>query len=351
MLIHHYYPQKLNVGDTFVRDGIHRLIAEHRPDARFVDFPVNEPTPAGPPFGLIGPNLDRSNAEADLVVIGGSNLYQCRKTGQWGVTTDVQSINRLARPVMLIGLGAGSSFADRVRDCSPATAEEIRLLNRKAVGSSIRDCRTARFLDSLGVTGYRLTGCPATFVFDRPFAFNNHDTAAVSFPPVRFRRNWFMFFRLMRTLRNYLAHLRSLGLRVVLTCHNDKDVDLARRFAGDGIELFASNETKAFYDLYSRCRFVVGFRLHATIICLSLGTPFIPVGFDWRGVGFAETYDATRWMIDGSRFGLLKTLAGRTAGILAEDRAPFVEFLAGRARLRAEMTRFIADCLANVASR
>jgi polysaccharide pyruvyl transferase WcaK-like protein len=352
MLIHHYFPQKLNIGDTFVRDGIQRLIREQRPGAKFVDFPVNKPAPdrPGETFGLRGDNVDRNNAEADLVVIGGSNLYQCRKSGQWGVVTDADSIDRLNKPVMLIGLGAGSSFADTVRRPSAATTDEIRRLNRKAVGSSIRDLRTGQFLDSLDVTGYRLTGCPATFVFDRPFAFNTHDLAAVSFPPVRFRRKRLAWFWLTRTLRKYLAHVRSLGLRVALTIHNDKDVPVARRFAGDGVELFVSNETKDFYELYSRCRFVVGFRLHATIISLSLGTPFVPVAFDWRGTGFAETYGATHRMIPGGRWGLYKAMIARTAGILAEDRTPFEEFIAGRAKLRAEMTKFIGECLAKTSS-
>ena len=109
--------------------------------------------------------------------------------------------------------------------------------------------------------------------------------------------------------------------------------------------MFLSSRTSDFYDLYSRCRLVVGFRLHATIICLALGVPFVPIFFDRRGEGFAETYNSARWMIDGSRFGLLKTLTARTAAILADDPAPFAEFIDRRALLRRHMTQFLADSL------
>ena len=345
MIVHHYYPQRLNIGDSFVRDGIHKLISACRADVEFVDFPVNRPRRPGRAFGLAGENLDRSNAEADLLVVGGSNLYQCRKSGEWGVATDVESIRKLAKPLMLIGLGSGSSFMRTVRGCSEKSAAEIRLLNEVAVGSSVRDVRAGQFLDALGVTGYTLTGCPATFVFDRPFAFNGSELVVVSFPPERFRRRRLMFFRLMRTLRGYIEYCHGLGLKVALACHDQKDVPLARRLADRGAEVFYSEDTKDYYELYGRCRLGVGFRLHGSIICLSLGIPFIPLYFDMRGIAFARTYGSQQWTIDASRFGLGRILRDRTRDIFEQDRTAFEQFLARKAELRDVMERFVADCL------
>lgn len=345
MIIHHYYPQRLNIGDSFVRDGIRKLISARVPDAEFVDLSVSKPRRPSGPFGLTGENVARSNAEADLVVIGGSNLYQCRKSGAWGVATDVESIRRLSPPVMLIGIGSGSSFMHTTRACSRKSAEEIQLLNHNAIGSSIRDVRTGQFLDALGVGGYTLTGCPATFVFDRPFAFNDGELVAIPFPPVRFRKRRFMFGRLMRALRKYIGYCEALGLRAVVPCHDHRDLEAARGLTGRGVEVFCSENTRDYYDLYAKCRLAVGFRLHGSIICLAMGIPFIPVYFDMRGIAFAETYDSLDRMVDGSRFGLLKALQARTRDILDGKREPFEKFLSGKRHLRGVMESFVSGCM------
>lgn len=345
MIIHHYYPQHANVGDAFVRDGIRKLIRANSPAAEFVDFPVNKSRQTDAAFGVIGDNVLRNNREADIVVIGGSNLYQCRKSGRWGVHTTLEDIKKIRKPILLIGLGAGSSFGNRERPCPQAAAEQIRLLNSIAIASSVRDVLTARFLDSLGVNDYQITGCPATFVFDHPLTFSHSLLVAISFPPARFRKRRLVFHSLIRAIRKYIGHLHALGLTPVVTCHDQRDVHLARHILEGDAKIFWSDRTQDYYRFYSNCRIVVGFRLHASIISLSLGVPFIPVHFDYRGLGFAQTYGSTEWSIDGTRFGLFKSLVARTYPLLAGDLTPYKNFLARKATLYSVMTELVSKCL------
>jgi polysaccharide pyruvyl transferase WcaK-like protein len=346
MIIHHYYPHTLNVGDYFVRDGIRKLLREQIPSATFVDFPVNKPSREGPAYGLRGDNLDRSNREADLIVIGGSNLYQSSKHGTWGVTTDLDSLKKISRPVMLIGLGAGSSFKDKAHLCSPAVREEIRFLNQLAVGSSVRDSRTEQFLDGLGLRGHTMTGCPATFVFERPLHFNTHSEVAISFPPIRLKKKHPLhFFRLVQAIKRYRDHCASRRLTPFFACHDRRDVDAARSLGKEATEVFYSENAEDYYARYAAVRFTVGFRMHAAIISLSLGVPFIPVSFDLRGLAFVETYDSVGWNVDATRWGLSKTLVSRTQQILDAQESPFANFFAHRQKNLQVIRQFVSRCL------
>jgi len=347
MIIHHYYPHGHNIGDRFARDGIRKLLRERSPGATIVDFPVNKSCPPGVAYGLRGENVERNNAEADLVVIGGSNLYQCRKRGPWGVATDVESIQRLSRPVMLIGLGTGSSFKNTVRPCLPPSSDEIRLLNQRAVGSSVRDKRTEAFLTALGLRGQVMTGCPSTFVFEKDLAFNDHLDVAVSFPPVRFKkRHPWTYFRVIRAIRKHMDYCLGQGLRPFLACHDRGDLELAKEISRGRTELFFSENTEDYYARYANIRLLVGFRLHASIICLSMGVPFIPVSFDLRGTAFLEAYDSIDWGLDGTSWRLGKDLIGRTRQILARQSGPFEKLFACRRQYAGVIRQFVAGCLA-----
>src|SRR6185369_2841090 len=104
--VHHYFPLgSSNVGDALVAHAIRTALRRQLGALEFVSFPVNDRCKnSDQPFGLLGENLDRTNAEADLVVVGGSNLLEPRKPlrpdrpkakWHWGVCTDTDSLQRL----------------------------------------------------------------------------------------------------------------------------------------------------------------------------------------------------------------------------------------------------------------
>ncbi len=350
MRIHHYYPQRRNIGDTFVRDGIRALIRRVESNVEFEDFVVNPPKGSDRPYGLRGENLRRSNAQADLVVVGGSNLYQCGSQGQWGVTTDVESLSALTRPLLMIGLGWGSSFRAKSHAPSPRSVEEIQLANRRAIASAVRDEPTAEFLRGLGVQDAQMTGCPATFLFDEPFRFRQSDLVAVTMPPGRFDKHPFFYWKLMRTLRGYLAWLDKTGCKPVLVCHDPRDFEHARALSRSRYEIMAATEPPPFYELFSRCCLVVGFRLHAAIMALSQGVPFLPVSFDLRGVGFTRTFDLADWTIDVAASGLGDALRQRTESVLAANIAPFAPALKRHQALQQKMQHFVESAIGRVQS-
>ncbi len=346
MIVHHYYPHTGNIGDHFIADAIRRLVSHHRPGAQIIPFPVNRHRrDERQPFGLQGENLDRTNEDAGLVIIGGSNLYEFNRHGRWGVATDVDSLRRLRVPVLLLGIGHGSRRRDDVRPGSRESLAEIRLLNEQAVGSSVRDTITLEFLHRMKIDKPVLTGCPATFLFDQTLVFNEHPQAAIAMPPARFRKDRLRFFCIVRAIRKYIRYCRDRSLSPVLACHTSEDADLVGKLRFAGAEVFCSDRTEDYYALYRQSRMVMAFRLHAAIISLSLGTPFVPVNFDQRGQGFVETYESEDWAIDAARWGLYKGMAARTESILGRDESAFERFVANKGRLHALMHEFLRNAL------
>ncbi|MBS3734134.1 MAG: polysaccharide pyruvyl transferase family protein [Phycisphaerae bacterium] len=349
MNIHHYFPTSTNIGDWFVRDGIRRAVRQVRPDAGFCDLAVNGPKDAAYPIGLCDANLQRSLREADLVIVGGSNLYECRSSGRWGVFTDSDSIDRIDVPVVMIGLGAGSSHRRRRHAPSHRTADEIRRLNAKARASSVRDGLSLRFLKEIGVDDAVLTGCPATFLFDRPLAFRSNGLTVVAMPSRdKLKKGVLLRRRLLSTIRDVIVEGRRRGERVVLACHDARDRPAAEALAGDGAETFCSDKADDYYDLYERADRVLGFRLHACVICLGLGTPFVPLAFDMRAWAFAETYNAADVMIDATGRTVRSDVADAMAKSHRGDREPLVEYFRLRDAYRRTFEDFIAAALADL---
>jgi polysaccharide pyruvyl transferase WcaK-like protein len=346
MLIHHYYPHTRNVGDYFVRDGIRSLFSRVLGETHFVDIPVAKPSVEKSPFGIKGDNILRNNSDADLIIIGGSNMYEAHPDGGWGVDTTLSELKKIKTPIILIGIGTGSRFGVETHQLSPEKRSEIIYLNERALASSVRDMRTYDFIRSLGISQHTMTGCPATFKFQENLRGNNSKEIAISFPPARLQKFRFTFWHSMRVISKYIDYCIKLGFRPILACHDPRDVPIAERFKSRAT-VFFSDSPDDFYKLYGDSALVVGFRLHAAIISLSLGTPFIPIYFDHRGAGFLETYEAMSPSLYLNSWTLLSTLKKRTDKILArnfEDLGPLV-------RKKEELERVMADFVSGCATK
>lgn len=339
--VHHFYPVGSgNVGDRLVATALRRQLAKHLGPCRFVDVPANDRFGASC-FGLQGAALEAANREADFILVGGSNLLEARKprrndagvrVGRWGIATDVGSLAKLERPLVSIGMGSGSEFRQRVRPYREPTIGELNAFAAKAQVFAVRDEMTRTALKRIGVAA-ECTGCPVTFWTDR--VVQNADPNApliVSFPstgladhaPGR---------RFLSATTKYLEWLDRIGEPCVVALHDERDFDGAQSWIPAGLPIFASTDVDRIVERYENCRGVVGFRLHAALLALGLGKPIVPVGLDWRGHGFIETFrlNAIAARVDGwfpfakLRYWTLQLLAGSEA-LVQPLRAGKLEF-------------------------
>ena len=99
MRIHHFYPRTNNIGDHFVQRGIEQMIRRIRSDATFELFDVNSRGQDNNDYGLTRTSIERANREADLIVVGGSNLYEGNYRWRWGVHLEPEALEKLRVPV------------------------------------------------------------------------------------------------------------------------------------------------------------------------------------------------------------------------------------------------------------
>lgn len=329
LIAHHYFPLGSdNIGDHLVAHAIRHALARHLGPVRFVDMPVNDRYRNGDrSIGLLGENVDRTNSEADLVVVGGSNLLEPRrprreKPGRtnwsWGVFTNDESLARLAPPVLLLGMGTGSDFGKSIRPYSQTAIPQIRKLHEQAIASAVRDQTTVDRLAEIGVHT-TCTGCPVTFLTNRPVAKADSSLPLlVSLPPSRILKRITGRLFMSGAVR-YVRWLEAQGVPIVVTLHETNDLAVARQYLPKSVEVFYTEDVDELIARYEQSQGVVGFRLHAALLGLGLGKPVLPVGVDWRGQAFVETFGLQRISIRPGRLGQFRKLRACTEQLLAGD--------------------------------
>ncbi len=323
--VHHYCPQGTrNIGDDLVVLALRQTLQRHLGPCTFTTISASERGSATlRPAGLCLANIERSNAEADLVLVGGSNLLEPRKGRHRQdcnipLLLDGPALARLRSPLMLAGMGTGSSFGKRIRAYTLRARESLRALFDRAFAHAVRDATTAHRLKKIGIHT-QCTGCPVTFLTDRPVqAQDAHLPLLVSLPPARILDR-FLGPAFMRLALNYVNWLQAEGVPLVVTLHEATDREPAQQLLPPNVEIFYTEDLQGLIARFEQCRGVIGFRLHAALLGMGLGKPIIPVGVDWRGLGFVKTIGADDISIRPFRFGQLKKLKRLTTLLLDND--------------------------------
>jgi len=326
--VHHYCAHRTgNSGDDLVALALRQTLERRLGPCAFTTIAVSERGRGTTgPVGLCPENIERSNSEADLVLVGGSNLLEPRKPRHSDdcnipLLLDGQALVRLQRPLLLAGMGTGSSFGKPIRAYTRRAGQNLRALFERALAHAVRDTPTVQRLAKIGIQT-QCAGCPVAFLTDRPVqAQDARRPLIVSFPPARILHR-FGGPAFMALALRYLRWLRAQGIALVVTLHEATDRETARVLLGGlqpAVEVFYTDDLPALIDRFEQCRGVIGFRLHAALLGMGLGKPIIPVGLDWRGLGFIKTIGADDISIRPFRFGQLKKLQSLTTRLLEND--------------------------------
>jgi len=328
MRIHHFYPRTNNIGDHFVQRGIEQMFRRIRPETTFELFNVNSRGEDKIDYGLTHATVERANREADLIVVGGSNLYEGSYRWRWGVYLEVDALKNLRVPLFLLGIGSGSDFASPLHQPSNRAKSEIKLLNNYATFSGARDLITFDWLQQLGISKAKLTGDPATFIFNQPVQNNHVGHILITMPPRRFwtskRKLWNVHVRGRAMFRALVALTRTLlegGYKVVVACNDPIDLPIAESLFGGWLPgvVVCPRTPEEYFQLLSASRAVVSARLHTAVVALSLGIPFLLLDVDQRTRGFVKTYHLEQWAVDPSLSGIETRLRIQTDKMLGNE--------------------------------
>jgi polysaccharide pyruvyl transferase WcaK-like protein len=356
MRIHHFYPRTPNIGDHFVQRGIEAVIRRIVPDASFQLFNINSRGEDKIDYGLTQSAIERANREADLIIVGGSNLYEGSYRWPWGVHLENEALKNLQVPLFLLGVGIGSAFISPLHKASARAAREIRLLNDCASLSGARDVLTLEWLQQLGVTEAKLLGDPATFIFNCPLRRNNQNGhILIAMPSRRFwtsKQQFWKVYRHGRAMFNAMAalaqQLRQNGDQVVVACNDRADVALAKKLFGGALpdQVVCPETPEEYFLLLTQARAVVAGRLHTAVVALSLGIPFILMDLDQRTHGFVRTYQLERWTIVPGRRSVDARLQELMDSLLSDETSRAWEFFIGqRDRIYAQAMAQLGETL------
>gem|GEM_PF-225367 len=379
-----------NLGDDAILWGMLTQLGEAAPGRPVVVAGGPELAGVTSPFGARAlsyearAELARAIEDAALVVLGGGGMlydfgYDADLRRFLTDPPDRQWLYELAkiaaaaraagRPVMLYGAGAGPLHTEAARRAA-------RFLCEQAQAITVRDCGSREVLGACGVppTRVHISADPAVVV--EPAATEAADAvlgragaAGLPRPWVAVNlRPWYRFAgpesaaeergdELDRLIARAGALIRGvrerLGGAVLLLplqrMYDDDRVVLERAAAaaeGAAVTLEPPTSPPELAALMSRCDLVVAMRLHALVLALSAGTPFLAISYGRKVEEFAAAAGLGEHVISADDLDVERALS--SCERLLSDRASAAAALAGtRSELR-EAARLSAELAGRV---
>jgi polysaccharide pyruvyl transferase WcaK-like protein len=361
--IAHLYPHTDNIGDYYVKIGIHKLLEENFSEIEYTELPASSKINRGlqsPGVGGITPDtVDLLNSH-DLIVIGGSNLYETINTDQLEISID--ALHKIRKPILLLGIGAGwSSISPQFPCISDGIREKLFLLHQKSMGSSVRDYFTRRLLRSYDIGDPEVTGCPAANIFEEDLKPIRNATVFITGLPYRMYveqtfnpliARWRQSYRRRRQATvGYLKLLKLLrreGYNFKIFITDARDLPVAEKIAGSAQAILFDESPEALLAHLADCDVMIGYRLHACIPSLSKGIPVIPLPLDGRVLGFIETYGLTEFAVNPYDPAQETQILERVKMALGEQRFAWKVTVGRRNQLGEIMRQFLSTSLARL---
>ena len=286
-------PTTRNIGNDLIGYATAELLYEvFGPSTNVVSIPALK----GPQFGgLVARQIYDMNRLADAVIVGGGNLFE---NGQ--LSYDMQAVNALRRPMMLIGLSHGritgrdGQMEDRTDALSPAA---IRHLVEHAKVAMVRDTGSQEILAELGAK-VTVGGCPTLYL--PPTAEGQAASGGVIISvrhPMRMSVPAPLQWRIAEDLRRLISALRAeYAQPVFLACHDYIDLEFAAGFPEAAPLYF--DEVSRYIEALRTCVLHVSYRLHGFLPCLAMGTHSINLSYDERGRSMLSTIGMASWDVD-----------------------------------------------------
>ena len=299
------HPKGFNVGNDAIHFALRELL--HAAFGRVVNvisLPATAHYESQANAGLTAKTIHQINRYGDGVIVGGGNLYE---NGELLLSTD--ALEALEPPLMLFSLSRGRIFnrnLQLVQRTDVMPRRSIELLHKKARYSLARDKATYEYLQSIGCTQAVLAGCPTIALGRSVEQLPKLPDAEVAGALISIRTPTLMNLplRLQARVQGDIARTiealraRNVG-RIRLLCNDVRDVEFATVFqASHSVDYVYTADVRWYLSLLRSAKLVISYRVHATLPCLSFGTPVINLSYDERGLSLLETLGMGAWDID-----------------------------------------------------
>ncbi len=295
-------PRALNVGNDIIAVGLRMFLMQAFEEVvNVINLPATSKYEAHTRAGLNAQTIYEINQYGHGVIVGGGNLYE---NGELQI--EMNALSALEPPMMLFSLSMGRIYGRLnrlVRRTDAMSDTTARALNQRAMCTLARDKATLAYLQGLGVSYSRLSGCPTIFLDEvrhrlpevpmesRDFVLISvRAPSSMNIPLTAQSRVGNDITRIADIIRN-----RGLGIPRLL-CHDYRDISFAASF--DDVEYIYVDDALTFLALLSECRLNITYRLHSALPAFSFGIPCIPISYDERGLSAMDTVGFGNWNID-----------------------------------------------------
>lgn len=357
MKVIHICPSTQNKGDDFVAIGIKKLFYELIPNIDYRQIAANSKIDFNN-FrigGITKNTIDLLNS-SDLIVVGGSNLYETMQ-----IEIEVDSLDKLIKPVILIGIGTGWDFkSPRPPQFSTENEYVIKKLHDKAIGSSVRDKMTKRVLENIGIDNVTVTGCPAALIYNQPLKKAEDQNIYISCLPYRMfepqsfdpRINlWRASYKRKRAITNsYFKLLKLLDFHKIpfkIFVTDFRDIPIAQKNNHDK-EVIVSSEPQELLMRLNEATTVIGYRLHSCIPSVGMGIPIVPIIADGRSMAFVETFELSELSVNPMEPFAEQHIYNLIIQGLNSKNQLWQHMIEKREFYRIQMNQFLRNCLDKV---
>jgi len=303
---------KHNVGDDFVREGLKFLFSKfYKKKLRFSSIHKHSPLTARTGFSIIRDwkKADRLDKKlplvkivdkiltADLVVQSGAPVYWCHDDthcaiNEWYTPLIRRRFSR-NKKARLLNLAAGTcqkfnSDGNEFKQCEICSSY-IKEFYETAALTTVRDKLAQDVLSSLGIN-VPLIPCSSIFAIDQHrLKSSAGEFVAVNYMEIgghySFGQN--IDAEKWKTEFNEFYKEASQRERIVFICHNQKEIEDAKRI-DPSANIFFSKNFLDYMKVYSKAKFGIMNRVHGAFMMASFGKPSLIIGADSRARMGAE---------------------------------------------------------------
>ena len=332
------HPKGFNVGNDAIQVGLRHLLYEAFGEViNLISVPAVSHYESSAKAGLTARTIHEINQFGHGVIVGGGNLYE---NGELAVGLD--ALPTLEPPLMLYSLSRGQIYNRRRRlvdrtDAMPRRV--IEALNDRADYSLARDQATLDYLHGIGCKRAQLGGCPTIFLNQTAGRFESFAENQTFGPLISVRNPQLMNIpldlqaRVHSDVQEIISFLKRQGLsNIRLLCHDCRDITFAASFTG--VEYVYTGDVYSYLSLLKTSPLSISYRLHATLPCMTFGTPCINIGYDQRALSLMDTLGLGQWDINSvtsesvvddviDRYRRLESLSGLRAQVQPRWKAFF----------------------------
>jgi hypothetical protein len=297
-----------NVGDDFVREGIKYLLRQYFKNKTIEFQNIHKHSPITTRYGFEKiRNLRMSNildkvipkswskdriTEADIVVQSGAPVYWCHEVGgghcyqnEWYKPLIKERFLK-NKNTKLLNLAAGtcqkyhSDGSEFCELCNDYMKEFFEL----ASVTTVRDTLAQKVFSKIGID-VPVIPCSSIFAIDEHGLKNEGEDYVV----VNYMKGGAHYTfgqkidvdKWEREFKKFYFELKEKE-RVIVSCHNQKEVDEALEFDPHAEIFYVKDDYLAYMKFYSKAKFGIMNRVHGAFLMASYGKPSIVIGNDSR---------------------------------------------------------------------